>query len=97
MTKISGSGFSVNTETLRSDADTWDEQTTNIRQGREGLPSQPALIEASVGAEDVMGQALELLDTYVTYCSQGEEQFGASAVSLRKAANDYEDNEKEIF
>ena len=97
MRKISGSGFSVNTETLRSDADTWDEQTANVRKGREGLPCQPALIGASVGGEDIMGQALELLDTYVTYCSQGEDQFGASAVSLRKAANDYEDHEKEIF
>lgn len=97
MSEVSGKDFSVDTEVLRSDADTWDEQSGELKKGREALPAQPCALQARAGADDFLGQALALIQTYVTYCSQGEGQFDETAESLRKAANDYEKHEKEIF
>lgn len=97
MSEVSGNGFSVDTEVLRSDAKTWDEQSGELKKGREALPERPCSIQVYAGGDPFTTRALALVQTYVEYCSQGEEQFIETADSLRKAANDYEKHEKEVF
>lgn len=95
MSVISGDGFSVHTEALRSDADTWDKQAADLKKGREAMPDPCGV--SQVHGDEFVVLAYELLGTYATYCSQGEEQFVDAAESLRNAAKDYENNEDEVF
>lgn len=93
MSVISGDGFSVHTDVLRSDAETWDEQAADLKKGRGAMPCDVS----QVHGDKFVLLAYELLGTYTTYCSQGEEQFVDAAESLRNAAKDYENNEDEVF
>lgn len=97
MSVISGDGFSVHTEALRSDADTWDEQAVDLKKGREKMPDPSSCDVSQVRGDKFVVLAYELLGTYATYCCQGEEQFVGAAESLRNAAKDYENNEDEVF
>lgn len=87
--------FSVIPEALRSDERFWVVRSLKMSMERKRLP-QP--IPASDNDDnDVENTAIELVNTYLKYCEQGEKEFFSIAESLQKAAKDYEDTEQEVF
>ncbi len=95
MTKVSGDGFSVKTEALRSDATKWDEKSSALREGRTSVPEYPCGMPPLGG--EVVQKAIAQMNVFLQYCQQGEEAFTHTAESLRRAASDYEKHEKEVF
>lgn len=95
MSRVSGDGFSVETDSLRDDATRWTDQADDLRQGREAVENSCGMYVTD--RTEILSAALEVVQKYVQYCSQGEEEFVSTTDSLRRAANEYEDTESEIF
>lgn len=95
MSRVSGDGFSVETDSLRDDATKWTEQADDLRQGRGAVESSCGMYVTD--CTEIVSEALEVIRKYMEYCSQGEKEFVSTTDSLRRAANEYEDTESEIF
>lgn len=95
MSRVSGDGFSVNTDSLRDDATKWAQQAFALAEGRQAVQNSCGLRVS--GGNEILTAALELVRQYVQFCSDGEEEFFSTEESLLVAANEYEDTESEIF
>mgnify|MGYP001739481654 CR=1 FL=1 len=85
MPRVSGDGFSVNTDSLRDDATKWTDQADDLRQGREA-------VENSCGMR--VDGSTEIL---IAALAEGEKELASITDSLRRVASGYEDTESEIF
>lgn len=95
MPRVSGDGFSVNTDSLRDDATKWTDQVDDLRQGREAVENSCGM--RVDGDTEILIAALELVRKYLQFCAEGEKELVSITDSLRRVASGYEDTESEIF
>ena len=95
MSRVSGDGFSVNTDSLRDDATKWAQQAFALERGYKAVQNSCGL--RVTGGNEIRTAAIKLVQQYVQFCSEGEEEFFATEDSLLLAANEYESTESEIF
>ena len=97
---ISGdNGMSVNTQALRDDMPKWEEESKSLLEKREIVQNASIRHDniESIVHNGILDKALELARTYLEYCKQGADEFTSISESLQKAAQDYENNEHEVF
>ena len=90
-----GDDLYVDTEALRRDASTWEDEARRLQEGRESISL--SCVSRLTRSDIVTSKCMDMISRFVTYCSQGESEFFSTASSLKQAANDYEANEEEIF